>query len=90
MVLKGIVLALDSSCEFVSTEEKGSVEEFLQNAGYFIGSGYEVLFRGAYREYVAACDEPVSIGTFRREVSSLGFKRTYDNCGFLYTTGNKS
>ena len=89
MVLKGMVVALDATGGFVATEEKGSVEEFLEAAGYFVGTGYEVLFRGAYREYVLACDEPVSLGDFRRSVSDLGFKRTYDNGGFWYTTGNK-
>ena len=89
MVLKGTVVALDDTGGFVATEEKGSVEEFLATSGYFVGTGYEVTFRGAYREYVLACDEPVSLGDFRRSVSDLGFKRTYDNGGFWYTTGNK-
>ena len=89
MVLKGTVVALDAAGGFVATEVKGSVDEFLDTSGYFVGTGYEVTFRGAYREYVLTCDEPVSIGTFRREVSALGFKRTYDNGGFWYTTGNK-
>ena len=83
MVLKGICVALDATGGFVETEEKGSVEEFLESAGYFAGTGAEVLFRVAYREYVLTYDEPVSIGTFRREVSALGFKRTYDNGGFF-------
>ena len=83
MVLKGICVALDDTGGFVETEEKGSVEEFLELSEYFVGEGAEVLFRVAYREYVLACDEPVSIGTFRREVSALGFKRTYDNGGFF-------
>ena len=83
MVLKGTVVALDSTGGFVATEEKGSVESFLETAGYFVGTGAEVLFRVAYREYVLTCDEPVSIGAFRRSVSDLGFKRTYDNGGFF-------
>ena len=89
MVLKGICVALDATGGFVETEVKGSVEEFLESAGYFVGEGAEVLFRGAYREYVLTCDEPVSIGTFRREVSALGFKRTYDNGGFWYKKKSK-
>ena len=89
MVLKGMVVALDATGGFVATEEKGSVEEFLEAAGYFVGTGYEVLFRGAYREYVLACDEPVSLGDFRRSVSDLGFKRTYDNGGFNYCLAKK-
>ena len=88
MVLKGTVVALDCVGGFVATEEKGSVEEFLATSGYFVGTGAEVLFRVAYREYVLTCDEPVSIGAFRREVSAFGFKRTYDNGGFWY--GKKS
>ena len=89
MVLKGICVALDAAGGFVATEVRSSVEEFLENAGYFVGAGYEVTFRGAYREYVLTCDEPVSIGTFRREVSALGFKRTYDNGGFNYCLAKK-
>ena len=84
MVLKGTVVALDSTGEFVETEEKGSVEEFLETAGYFAGEGSEVLFRVAYRAYVLSCYGPVSLGYFRRSVSDLGFKRTYDNGGFWY------
>ena len=87
MVLKGICVALDATGGFVETEEKGSVEEFLETSGYFVGEGAEVLFRVAYRAYVLTCDEPVSIGTFRREVSALGFKRTYDNGGFFVKKG---
>ena len=87
MVLKGTVVALDAAGGFVATEEKWSVEEFLESAGYSVGEGAEVLFRVAYREYVLTCDEPVSIGTFRREVSALGFKRTYDNGGFFVKKG---
>ena len=87
MVLKGTVVALDAAGGFVATEVKGSVEEFLENAGYFVGAGYEVTFRGAYREYVLACDEPVSLGDFRRSVSDLGFKRTYDSGGFFVKKG---
>ena len=82
-------MALDATGGFVETEEKGSVEEFLESAGYFVGEGAEVLFRGAYREYVLACDEPVSLGDFRRSVSDLGFKRTYDNGGFNYCLAKK-
>lgn len=89
MVLKGMVVALDAAGGFVATEVKGSVEGFLDTAGYFVGTGYEVLFRGAYREYVLTCDEPVSIGAFRRSVSDLGFKRTYDNGGFNYCLAKK-
>lgn len=89
MVLKGTVVALDAAGGFVEAKESGSVEDFLETAGYFVGTGYEVLFRGAYREYVLACDEPVSIGVFRREVSALGFKRTYDNGGFNYCLAKK-
>lgn len=89
MVLKGTVVALDAAGGFVATEVKGSVEEFLENAGYFVGAGYEVTFRGAYREYVLTCDEPVSLGDFRRSVSDLGFKRTYDNGGFNYCLAKK-
>lgn len=89
MVLKGICVALDSSGVFVSAEVKGSVDEFLESAGYSVGTGAEVLFRAAYREYILTCDEPVSIGTFRREVSALGFKRTYDNGGFNYCLAKK-
>ena len=89
MVLKGTVVALDASGGFVATEEKGSVEEFLESAGYFVGTGAEVLFRVAYREYVLTYDEPVSIGEFRRKVSALGFKRTYDNGGFWYKKKSK-
>ena len=84
MVLKGTVVALDCLGGFVATEEKGSVETFLELSEYFVGDGSEVLFRVAYRDYVLAFEEPVSIGTFRREVSALGFKRTYDNGGFWY------
>ena len=87
MVLNGTVVALDAAGGFVATEEKVSVEEFLESAGYSVGEGAEVLFRVAYREYVLTCDEPVSIGTFRREVSALGFKRTYDNGGFFVKKG---
>lgn len=89
MVLKGTVVALDCVGGFVGAKERGSVEEFLESAGYFVGEGAEVLFRVAYRAYVLTCYEPVSIGTFRREVSALGFKRTYDNGGFWYATWNK-
>ena len=84
MVLKGTIVALDATGGFIATEEKWSVEEFLDTAGYFVGTGYEVLFRVAYRDYVMAFEEPVSIGEFRRKVSALGFKRTYDNGGFWY------
>ena len=56
----------------------------METAEYFVGEGAEVLFRVAYREYVLTCYEPVSIGAFRRAVSDLGFKRTYDNGGFWY------
>ena len=83
MVLKGTVVALDAAGGFVATEEKGSVEEFLELSEYFVGDGSEVLFRVAYRDYVLAFEEPVSIGAFRRSVSALGFKRTYDNGGFF-------
>lgn len=89
MVLKGTVVALDCAGVFVDAEEKGSVEKFLELSEYSVGEGAEVLFRVAYREYVMYCDEPVSIGTFRREVSALGFKRTYDNGGFLYRKKGK-
>lgn len=89
MVLKGTIVALDASGGFVATEEKGSVEEFLELSEYFIGEGSEVLFRVAYRDYVLAFEEPVSIGEFRRSVSALGFKRTYDNGGFLYRKKGK-
>lgn len=84
MVLKGTVVALDCAGVFVETEEKSSVETFLELSEYFVGEGAEVLFRVAYRDYVLAFEEPVSIGEFRRKVSALGFKRTYDNGGFLY------
>ena len=87
MVLKGTVVALDSDGVFVQTSVRGSVEQFLEAAGYSVGDGKEVLFRVAYREYVLTCDEPVSIGTFRREVSALGLKRTYDNGGFFVKKG---
>ena len=83
MVLKGTVVALDCLGGFVATEEKGSVETFLELSEYFVGDGSEVLFRVAYRDYVLAFEEPVSIGEFRRSVSALGFKRTYDNGGFF-------
>lgn len=83
MVLKGTVVALDCLGGFVATEEKGSVETFLELSEYFVGDGSEVLFRVAYRDYVLAFEEPVSIGEFRRSVSDLGFKRTYDNGGFF-------
>ncbi len=42
MVLKGICLALDATGGFVETEEEGSVEEFLETSGYFVGEGAEV------------------------------------------------
>ena len=87
MVLNGTVVALDCVGGFVEAKERGSVEEFLESAGYFAGTGAEVLFRVAYREYVLTYDEPVSIGTFRREISALGFKRTYDNGGFFVKKG---
>jgi len=83
MVLKGTVVTLDCLGGFVATEEKGSVETFLELSEYFVGDGSEVLFRVAYRDYVLAFEEPVSIGEFRRSVSALGFKRTYDNGGFF-------
>ena len=89
MVLNGTVVALDAAGGFVATEEKVSVEEFLESAGYSVGEGAEVLFRVAYREYVLTYDEPVSIGEFRRKVSALGFKRTYDNGGFWYKKKSK-
>ena len=84
MVLKGTVVALDAAGGFVAMEEKGSVDTFLELSEYFVGEGSEVLFRVAYRDYVLAFEEPVSIGEFRRKVSALGFKRTYDNGGFWY------
>jgi len=87
MVLKGICVALDAAGGFVATEEKGSVETFLELSEYFVGDGSEVLFRVAYRDYVLAFEEPVSIGEFRRSVSALGFKRTYDNGGFFVKKG---
>ena len=87
MILKGVCVALDATGGFVSAEVKGSVEEFLDTAGYSVGEGAEVLFRVAYREYVLTYDEPVSIGAFRRSVSDLGFKRTYDNGGFFVKKG---
>ena len=83
MVLKGLVLALDFSGEIVTFKEKSPVEEFLLSSGYYVGDGKAVLFRVAYREYVLTCDEPVSIGEFRKSVSDLGFRRTYDNGGFF-------
>lgn len=89
MVLKDVCVALDCAGVFVPTEVMDSVEEFLENAGYSIGDGAEVLFRVAYREYVMSCDEPVSIGEFRRSVSALGFKRTYDNGGFNHCLAKK-
>ena len=89
MVLKGTVVALDAAGGFMATEEKGSVETFLELSEYFVGEGAEVLFRVAYRDYVLAFEEPVSIGEFRRSVSALGFKRTYDNLGFLYKEKGK-
>ena len=90
MVLKGTIVALDASGGFVATEEKGSVEEFLELSEYFIGEGSEVLFRVAYRDYVLAFEEPVSLGDFRRSVSDLGFKRTYDNGGFFVKKGENN
>ena len=90
MVLKGTVLALDCLGGFVATEEKGSVETFLELSEYFVGDGSEVLFRVAYRDYVLAFEEPVSIGEFRRSVSALGFKRTYDNGGFFVKKGENN
>lgn len=84
MVLKGVCVALDCAGVFVGAEEKGSVEKFLELSEYSVGEGAEVLFRVAYRDYVLAFEEPVSIGEFRRTISRLGFKRTYDNLGFNY------
>lgn len=89
MVLKGTIVALDCVGGFVEMEEKGSVEKFLELSEYFIGEGSEVLFRVAYRDYVLAFEEPVSIGEFRRKVSALGFKMTYDNGGFNYCLAKK-
>ena len=84
MVLNGLVLAVDG-VGVVTSEELGSVESFLQEWAYVVASatdGMEVLFKSAYRDYVMTCDEPVSIGAFRRTISNLGFRRTFDNGGF--------
>jgi len=84
MVLKGTIVALDGG-EVLVESEFGSVEKFLHDEAYVAASvddGMEVKFSVAYRQYVGVCDEPVSIGEFRRTVSNLGFRRTFDNSGF--------
>jgi len=85
MVLKGTIVALDSN-GVIEVSEISSVEKFFKERDYVIASpemGYEVMFKHAYRQYVLASeDEPVPIGEFRRTVSKLGFRRTFDNYGF--------
>lgn len=79
MVLNGIVVALDGK-GVLSTDKISVVKRFMDNLEW---DSNEVSFADTLRGFRVLVDGSMTIGEFKKEICSLGYKMTCDNKGFF-------